>query len=302
MLSIGASAQTNVFNTTGNVGIGTTSPAALLDIRGTGSGSLTAFQSTVSNSGSSGFWQTNGFNLTQTGPTSGGLICIGGGSTTTHNSGVVHLALSMSFGHTHSGTGSIDEVHCFDSRMNVTPTAGNITNAMVYWANLGIINGSTSTSVITNGYGLYINGFGSNVVNKYGVYVNDVTANNYFGGSLSIGTTNPGSNKLAVEGTIGARKVVVTTTNPFPDYVFHSDYALPSLDSVASYIRKNKHLPDLPTADEVRDKGVDLGNNQVLLLKKIEELTLYMIQQKEQLEAQQKEIEALKKRQHRSSK
>lgn len=115
-------------------------------------------------------------------------------------------------------------------------------------------------------------------------------------GNIGIGTTTPGTNKLAVEGTIGARKVVVTLTTPFPDYVFNADHELPSLKNVAEYIKANRHLPGLPTAAEVEKKGIDLGNMQVKLVEKIEELTLYTIQLQRQVEiltAENKKMESL---------
>src|SRR5262249_40397255 len=80
----------------------------------------------------------------------------------------------------------------------------------------------------------------------------------YFGSSVGIGTSNLGSNRLAVDGTIGARKVVVTLTNPFPDYVFEKDYPLPSLNDLDQYVRQNKHLPEVPSADSVAKNGLDL--------------------------------------------
>jgi hypothetical protein len=112
-------------------------------------------------------------------------------------------------------------------------------------------------------------------------------------GNVGINTTNPGPYKLAVEGTLGARKVVVTQANPWADYVFDDNYQLPSLDSVNKYIKANHHLADIPLADSVAKAGIDLGNNQALLLKKIEELTLYAIQQNQQLEEQKKDIATL---------
>lgn len=102
---------------------------------------------------------------------------------------------------------------------------------------------------------------------------------NFFNGKVGIGTSTTGSNTLAVEGTIGARKVVVTVTNPFPDYVFKKEYELPSLDSVSKFIRANSHLPGVISEDSVKKNGLDLGNNQIALLKKIEELILYAIEQ-----------------------
>jgi hypothetical protein len=118
------------------------------------------------------------------------------------------------------------------------------------------------------------------------------------GGGVGIGTNVLGANyKLAVEGTIGARKVkVLTPANGWPDYVFNKSYTLPSLNSLEKYIAKNKHLPDVPSAATVAKEGIDLGDNQTVLLKKIEELTLYMIHQDKLLKEQGKEIEQLKKK------
>jgi len=112
-------------------------------------------------------------------------------------------------------------------------------------------------------------------------------------GNVSIGTSCPGTYKLAVEGTIGARKVVVTTSS-WCDYVFDRGYHLPSLRQVEAYIGLYHHLPDVPSALEVQEQGLDVGGNQATLLKKIEELTLYAVEQDKKLEAQEKEIDALK--------
>lgn len=103
-------------------------------------------------------------------------------------------------------------------------------------------------------------------------------------GNVGIGTTSPGSNRLAVEGTIGARKLIVTQVNPFPDYVFDKRYRLPSLESLQRYIEANHHLPEVPSADTVAKKGLDVGGIEVVLLKKIEELTLYVIELKKELD------------------
>jgi hypothetical protein len=103
-------------------------------------------------------------------------------------------------------------------------------------------------------------------------------------GSVGIGTTTPGSFKLAVEGKIGAREVNVTMTNPWPDYVFEPTYNLSPLDSIKTYIDKNKHLPEVPSAKEMEKNGVNLGEMNMLLLKKIEELTLYQIEMNRKIE------------------
>ncbi|MBV4358898.1 hypothetical protein [Pinibacter aurantiacus] len=95
-------------------------------------------------------------------------------------------------------------------------------------------------------------------------------------GNVGIGTAAP-SEMLAVNGNIRAQKVIVTT-NGWADYVFESSYKLPALDSIAAFIKTNKHLPEMPAAAAVEKDGQDLGEIQKLLLKKIEELTLYTIQ------------------------
>ncbi|MET3879161.1 hypothetical protein [Chitinophaga sp. OAE865] len=108
-------------------------------------------------------------------------------------------------------------------------------------------------------------------------------------GNIGIGTLTPKSYKLAVEGTIGARRIKVTQQPNWADFVFHPGYKLPPLQEVESFITKNGHLPEIPTAAEVKENGVDVGEMNKLLLQKVEELTLYLIQQ-------QKEIEELKRK------
>jgi uncharacterized coiled-coil protein SlyX len=107
--------------------------------------------------------------------------------------------------------------------------------------------------------------------------------------SVGIGTTKTDVYKLAVEGAIGARKVVVNTAT-WADYVFDSSYDLKTLDKVEQFIKVNKHLPEVPSAATVEKEGVDLGNNQVVLLKKIEELTLYLIEQNKEMQLLNKQM------------
>ncbi|MBI2275705.1 MAG: hypothetical protein HYU70_18075 [Bacteroidetes bacterium] len=88
---------------------------------------------------------------------------------------------------------------------------------------------------------------------------------------------------FAVNGNISAKKIIVTQSG-WPDYVFHPSYKLKSLAEVAQFIKQNQHLPDVPSAKEVGDKGISLGDSQALLLKKIEELTLYIIDMKREID------------------
>ncbi|WP_212000582.1 hypothetical protein [Chitinophaga sp. HK235] len=101
--------------------------------------------------------------------------------------------------------------------------------------------------------------------------------------NVGIGTTNPGSAKLAVEGLLSARKVKVTSVNPWPDYVFENNYPLMSLEATEEYIRTHKHLPQMPTAGEVATNGLDLGEMNRRLLEKMEEMTLHMIEMKKKI-------------------
>lgn len=97
-------------------------------------------------------------------------------------------------------------------------------------------------------------------------------------GNVGIGTLNPDA-KLAVQGTIHSTSVLVDTNVPIPDYVFKADYKLPTLAELKAYTDKNHHLPDVPSAAEFEKNGINLGEMNIALLKKVEELTLYLMEQ-----------------------
>jgi hypothetical protein len=109
-------------------------------------------------------------------------------------------------------------------------------------------------------------------------------------GNISIGTTDPKGYKLAVGGKAVAEEVVVKLQASWPDYVFSDGYKLTPLAEVEAYIRANNHLPEIPTHNEVKQNGLSLGEMNALLLKKVEELTLYMIELKKENEAIRKEL------------
>jgi len=100
-------------------------------------------------------------------------------------------------------------------------------------------------------------------------------------GNVGIGITNP-QYKLAVEGTIAAREVKVTAET-WADFVFHPTYKLCTLGEVEQFIKANNHLPEIPTEAEVKENGIGLGEMNAKLLQKIEELTLYMIEQQKRI-------------------
>jgi len=111
-------------------------------------------------------------------------------------------------------------------------------------------------------------------------------------GNVGIGITNP-TQRLEVNGTIRAKELKLETNN-WPDFVFKKSYLLKPLQEVNDYIKANKRLPDIPSEQEVKETGVNMGDMQTKLLQKIEELTLYVINQDKLIQELQKEIEQLK--------
>ncbi|MEQ8573892.1 MAG: hypothetical protein RIB63_07510, partial [Fulvivirga sp.] len=115
------------------------------------------------------------------------------------------------------------------------------------------------------------------------------------GGAVSIGMApTPAGFKLSVDGKAIMEEVVVQLTSTWPDYVFDQSYDLTPLEDLKTTIQKQGHLPNIPSAAEVAEKGVSLGEMNAKLLEKIEELTLHIIKLNDDVKQQQKEIEALK--------
>ncbi|NII83291.1 MULTISPECIES: hypothetical protein [unclassified Pedobacter] len=100
-------------------------------------------------------------------------------------------------------------------------------------------------------------------------------------GNIGMGTVTP-SERLAVNGKIRAREIKVEATN-WPDYVFEEGYKVGKLEELESYIKANRHLPEIPTTKEAESNGVELGAMNKLLLKKIEELTIHLIEKDKQI-------------------
>nr|WP_315421953.1 hypothetical protein [uncultured Pedobacter sp.] len=100
-------------------------------------------------------------------------------------------------------------------------------------------------------------------------------------GNVGIGIMNPTS-KLEVNGNIRAKEIKVEAAN-WPDYVFDQDYKILGLNELDAYIKANKHLPDMPSSKDAEANGVELGEMNKLLLKKIEELTLHLIEKDKEI-------------------
>ena len=104
----------------------------------------------------------------------------------------------------------------------------------------------------------------------------------YFADNVGIGMTTS-TDKLAVNGRVRAKEVKVDNDN-WPDYVFDDAYQMGSLTDLETFIKKNKHLPNIPSAAEVKNNGLELGQINAKLLQKIEELTLLLIEQNKRIE------------------
>ncbi|MGQ7855264.1 hypothetical protein ACUN24_13600 [Pedobacter sp. WC2501] len=166
------------------------------------------------------------------------------------------------------------------------------------WTGVGIgnnvINTVGITRIIDTKGGSYIRLLDSeiklNVVQQNGVDISALSVNAE--GNIGIGTSTP-KEKLSVNGKIRAQEVKVETAN-WPDYVFEENYELTSLPSLEKFIKANKHLPEVPSALEIQKSGLDLGKTQTLFLKKLEELTLILIEKDKQLQKQQQELDEVK--------
>lgn len=137
----------------------------------------------------------------------------------------------------------------------------------------------------------------------YGSYLSFFTNNGSLGermriaanGNVGVGVSNP-SYKMEVDGSVRATSFVSNSTT-YADFVFKPDYKLRPLADVAAAIQRDGHLPDIPSEAEVKAQGVDLARQQAKLLQKVEELTLYAIEQNKRIEAMSEKIVRLEHRQ-----
>jgi len=121
------------------------------------------------------------------------------------------------------------------------------------------------------------------------------TSDIYFSaGKVGIGTINTYGYELAVLGKILADEVMIKHPVAWGDYVFKPDYNLMPLNELSLFIKKNQHLPNVPSEKEVMENGYGLAEMNEILLKKVEELTLYILEQQKVLETQQSELSVIK--------
>jgi hypothetical protein len=171
-----------------------------------------------------------------------------------------------------------------------------IINTSSYAAGLHLSNTNTSGhtwALFSTGTGNISEGAGNFTIYDYGTgftrfFISGST------GNIGIGTITPDpAYLLSVNGKIRAKEIKVETG--WSDFVFEKHYKLKTLFEVENYINENGHLPEIPTAKEVEENGIEVGQIESKLLQKIEELTLYVIEQNKKIETLQKEVDSLKK-------
>ncbi|RZJ76953.1 MAG: hypothetical protein EOO45_00280 [Flavobacterium sp.] len=161
----------------------------------------------------------------------------------------------------------------------------------------GLIKTAANTGgVIRSGFGIHFNEtrqftFWSTYLNPL-LSIEGGSGKTYIKGNVGIGTLNP-LEKLSVKGKIRAQEVKVDM-NGWADFVFTDHYKLLSLDSLANYIQMNKHLPGIPSTAEVLQNGIALGEMNKNLLQKVEELSLYAIEQNKIIKAQATDLKMQK--------
>ncbi|MDD7886030.1 tail fiber protein [Flavivirga sp. 57AJ16] len=152
----------------------------------------------------------------------------------------------------------------------------------------GIVYQDEGTYFLRDGAGTQLEYTNAEFLNNAFMFAHIIT------GNIGIGTITPDS-KLTVAGKIHAQEVKVTI-NAGADFVFNDDYKLPSLKEVEKYIKENKHLPEIASEKEMQDNGLLLAEMNIKLLQKVEELTLYTIQQDKKLKEQDATNQELKER------
>jgi hypothetical protein len=181
--------------------------------------------------------------------------------------------------HVHETTGNCILEITTDDETYSNIYFGTDINGSIEWGHIGLCHngGNKLLKIAATG----------NIVNSNHL---NITEN----GNIGIGTTNSGSYKLAVNGTIRAKEIKVETG--WSDFVFEDNYKLMPLDKLEQHIKINKSLPGIPKEKEVAEEGVALGEMQAKLLEKVEELSLYVINQNKELRELKKENEELKER------
>jgi len=298
----------NIFYSSGNVGIGTNTPNYELDIAGTLNATNILVNGTPLENSSSP-WTTTGSDISFTtgdvdvatlnateillnGTTLVSSPWIVSGNDLSYTSGNIGIGTAAS-GYALDVAGTINATNFL---INGSPLSSGSSPWTTSGNDISYATGNVGIGTAASGYALDVAG----TINATNFLVNGAplssgsspwtTSGNdisYATGNVGIGTSNTQGYMFAVAGSMVAESVKVELEGNWPDFVFEKNYTLLSLKEVEAFINNNGHLPNVPSAEEIKNNGIDLGEMDATLLQKIEELTLHSIQQ-------QKEIESLK--------
>ena len=289
----------NVLNPTGNAGVGTANPFYKFEVHGD-DGSLVAVfgnNNIVNNSGLHGslFIKSNsstGIASLQSGGGNSGLSFI------TNNSGSDYVRMLI----TSTGKVGIGTTTPASDLSIVSHGSGVSLNSGDGYLGTLAFNRESATGTIFNPAGNAFqinNGNGSDknlhiqVYNGAGAMINsDALSINGTTSGVGINTASvPAGYQLAVNGSVIATSMTVKLYGNWPDFVFKKDYKLRSLSELKSYLDRYSHLPEMPSAQEIAEKGINLGEMNKILTKKVEELTLYLIKENQKNQDQQHKLE-----------
>lgn len=262
----------------GNIGLGISNPVGRFQI-GTGDDASAT---------------THGYLMM--GPANGENLVLDNNEILARNNGVVSTLFlardgsKVQLGNGAEGTGT--KLHITSG--NDVGLANNLSGYLMMGSQTGsnMVLDNNEIQVRNNGAGahLYLQNGGGNV------YIGDATnfnsahrlgvdGNTVITGNVRIGNTvGPSGYKLAVDGKVICTELLVRLVPNWPDYVFSNNHKLPGIDEVENFIKKNHHLPGIPSAKELETNGLNIGEMQKLQMEKIEELTLYIIELKKEIE------------------
>ncbi|SNZ00570.1 hypothetical protein [Flagellimonas pacifica] len=304
----------NLFPASGNVGIGTLSPSYDLEVAGTLNATSilldgAALEAPIWNLNANEAFYNNGnvgigtndpnFTLDVAGTLNATSILLNGAALGTpiwslnaneafYNNGNVGIGTNdPNFTLDVAGTLNATSILLNGTALQTPIWSLNANEAFYNGGNVGIGTNDPNFLLDVNGSlnatNIFLNGFAVQS-SQWTTAGNDIS---YSTGNVGIGTANTQGYMLAVAGNVIAEGVKVELEGNWPDFVFGEEFNLMSLEEVSKFIGKNRHLPNIPSAKNVEENGIDLGIMDAKLLQKIEELTLYTIQQ-------QKEIDSLK--------
>ncbi|WP_062061411.1 hypothetical protein [Aquimarina longa] len=283
MLNFGFS-QNQIHQSNGNVGIGTENPEAKLHVKGPTrftNGRLTQ-SGDMPNDNNALFINTS---------TSGYGIYSKGGLDTHyafHFENQAGESIILGNGNGNIGIG----VTAPQAKLHVKGPTRFTNGRLTQSGDMPNDNNALFINTSTSGYGIYSKGgLGTHYAFHFENQAGESIILGRGNGNIGIGTIDPKGWKLAVNGKIRAKEIKVETE--WADFVFYDDYKLPTLIDVENHIKEKGHLKDIPSAEEVKENGIYLGEMDSKLLQKIEELTLYTIQQQKEIKKQAKKIENL---------